>query len=675
VTVDLSRLHDKRYRMDNLYYIIDRNGSNILFQMNDVQKDVFENLHNRNLILKARQLGMCLDPNTKVLRSDFTWVKISDIEIGDEIIGVDEHAKSPGCSRQLRKGVVQGTKRCVKQSYKIHFDNGKSLICSDEHRWLTRNSSTIYHWRKISGVGSQKLKVGHRIRRFVPSVCEEWDFKNSWDFGDEWEGKKIPHIKCGNYSTITKIESLDERELVDLQTSIKTFIAEGYVSHNSTFAVLYLLDEVLFNFNLSAGIVSYSLQHAKHVLKRIIGNAIDCLPRELHPIGLITRSAHELSFNNGSHLQVNTTLRGGTCQLVLISEFGKTCARSPLKADEIMAGTLNTLPQEGTVIIESTGEGTEGHFADMVMAAKSRGNEDLSPLEYKLFFYPWYLEKAYVMDYNVKHGVELTDYFDEVEKESKYKLSKKQKNWYAHQRDVLKDKIGQEFPSTVEESFLSNSDAYYFAEGVQKAYKEDRCLYSSLYDPLDPVYVALDIGVNDQTAMVFFQVTHGEIRIIDYYSDMNKGVDFYVKFLTHDKDYNYHTIFLPHDASKRDGIVVENTYEREFRHLLRHSNTRVTVLKRTDVQPGIANARSKLDRCVFNLAKVKGLIDHLAKYRKQWSEQYGKYLDKPLHDEHSDPADAFRYACSAVDLIEKGVSQNSALEKHREVVASRKKRI
>ena len=55
--LDLNQLHDKRYRMNNLYHIVDRDGNDIKFKMNPVQEDVFDNLHSRNLILKARQLG------------------------------------------------------------------------------------------------------------------------------------------------------------------------------------------------------------------------------------------------------------------------------------------------------------------------------------------------------------------------------------------------------------------------------------------------------------------------------------------------------------------------------------------------------------------------------------------------------------------------------------------
>jgi hypothetical protein len=402
----------------------------------------------------------------------------------------------------------------------------------------------------------------------------------------------------------------------------------------STFSVLYLLDETLFNNNLSAGVVSYSLQHAQHIFKRIIGHALDHMPKELGDIGIVQRSAHEITFSNGSFLRVDTTLRGGTCQLVLVSEFGKTCARSPQKAEEVITGTLQTVAQDGRIIIESTAEGASGYFSEMVTQAADRGNENLSPLDYRLFFYSWDSEINYTIDHEVKYDTDLTDYFVKIEKEKGIELKQGQKNWYAQQKKILGEKILQEFPSTISESFLSSSEAFYYSQHVAKAYEEGRILNTPIYDPLLPVYVSMDIAVNDLTAIIFFQVHHSEIRIIDFYEDNNKGLEFYANFLLNEKKYIYHTIFLPHDAAKRDGIVVENTYAREFGKIFSHTDTKFHVLKRTDVNIGIVNAQNKFCRCLFALNKTKKLLEHLTKYRKQWHEGTGRWLDRPLHDHH-----------------------------------------
>jgi len=747
--------------MNSLYRIVDRDGNDIKFVMTDVQEDVFDNLHTRNLILKARQLGMCLDPETLVLTDKFTWVKIADLKPGDGIIGTDEFAEKRGKRRRLRPAIVEATRKHIATRYKITFDNGKTLICTGEHRWLTRNSSTDYHWRSINGEPKNRLKVGHKIRRVVTDTWEKGSFDDGWMSGmldgegslakssrqggsiglsqldgdvfermekyfkdrkynyrieidkaerkskfgsnpvnkivvgrvDEiiklvgitrptkfikgtwWHGKEMPQVKDGPFSTVVNIEEIGEGEVVDLQTSTKTFIAEGYVSHNSTFAVLYLLDEALFNFNMSCGIVSYSLQHAQHIFKRIIGHALENMPHELKPVGIVQHSAHEITFSNGSFLRVDTTLRGGTCQLVLISEFGKTCARSPQKAEEIVTGTLNTLSQSGIAIIESTGEGSDGHFAAMVNTAATEEHDENNPLSYKLFFYPWHEEPLYRMKNKVEWDTDLTDYFEKIENEAGITLDLEQKNWYAAKKAELGDKMGQEFPSTIQESFLSSSDAYYYAEYIAKAYDEGRILNVSPYDALLPTYVAMDIGVNDLTAIIFFQCAHGEIRIIDYYEDNRKGVDFYVNFITREKNYMISTIFLPHDAAKMDGIVVENTYEKDFRRLLANTAINVRVLKRTDVNLGISHAKIKFARCVFNGPRCKKLIESLGKYRKQWSEPQGRYLDRPLHNIHSNASDSFRYTCAAVNSVESAVNTSSELDKHRAAVESRRMRI
>jgi len=491
----------------------------------------------------------------------------------------------------------------------------------------------------------------------------------------EWRMNNLYRIIDRNSDSIRfELNSVQKDVLHNLHN--RNIILKARQLGMSTFAVLYLLDEVIFTKNLSAGIVSYSLEHAQHIFKKIIGHALDSWLPKISSLAEVTqRSAREVTFANGSSLRVDTTLRGGSYPLVLVSEFGKTCARNPQKAEEVITGTLQAVPANGCVIIESTGEGNSGFYVDMVTQSSQRGNESLSNLEYKLFFYNWTMEPSYVLHDKVTYDVTLTDYFDKIEKETGKKITQPQRNWYAIQSKVLGDKIKQEFPSNVSESFLSSSDAYYFAESIAKAYQDNRCLYTSIYDALLPVYVAMDIGLNDLTVMVFFQLAHGEIRIIDYYEDKNKDVPFYAKFLLQDKKYHYHTIFLPHDSVKRDPLDIDNSYERDFRRLFSSTGTKFHVLKKMDKQMQISHARIKLDRCVFNVAKVKIYVDMLSKYRKKWNESTGRYLDEPYHDVSSNYADCHQYMCQGVHHLETIGSQSGALEKHKQAVESRNRRV
>lgn len=53
----LSQFSDWRWRLNSLYYIQDKTGKRVQFQMNWAQEALFTEMHYLNLILKARQLG------------------------------------------------------------------------------------------------------------------------------------------------------------------------------------------------------------------------------------------------------------------------------------------------------------------------------------------------------------------------------------------------------------------------------------------------------------------------------------------------------------------------------------------------------------------------------------------------------------------------------------------
>jgi hypothetical protein len=52
------RLLNARWRLSNLYYILDKNGHKVLFQPNWAQEELYDNLWYLNIILKSRQLGI-----------------------------------------------------------------------------------------------------------------------------------------------------------------------------------------------------------------------------------------------------------------------------------------------------------------------------------------------------------------------------------------------------------------------------------------------------------------------------------------------------------------------------------------------------------------------------------------------------------------------------------------
>lgn len=118
---------------------------------------------------------LCLDPSTPVLMSDLTWRPIGEVKAGDRVVGFDEFA-AKGKQRRLRDAEVEATWRTVKPGLRFTFDDGSSVVCSKDHRWLTRDMGKggAHKWREAG-----KMVVGNRIRH----LRDPWYQENSWAEG------------------------------------------------------------------------------------------------------------------------------------------------------------------------------------------------------------------------------------------------------------------------------------------------------------------------------------------------------------------------------------------------------------------------------------------------------------------------------------------------------------
>ena len=171
----------------------------------------------------------------------------------------------------------------------------------------------------------------------------------------------------------------------------------------TTFFAIYFLDMCIFNSNINAAIVADRNSNSREIFRDKVKFAYDNLNPVIKNIAPAHRdNANEYRFENGSSYRVACSLRGGTTQLLHISEFGKICREFPKKAQEIVAGALNTVQAGQFITIESTAEGRDGYFYDMVHNAQKKQDlgEKLGPLDYKLFFFPWYKEKSYTLDFS-----------------------------------------------------------------------------------------------------------------------------------------------------------------------------------------------------------------------------------------------------------------------------------
>jgi len=433
--IDRLLLIEKLIRIDNKQGII------VPFRFNKLQRHFHTHKSNRNIILKHRQGGCCLDPDTLVLTTDLRWVKLENIHIGDELIGVDEFPlDGKGQSRHFRRTKVLGKVGMEAVVYLIKTDKG-NLIATGEHRFLcsTTGGKLNSRWRKIDerlDARKARLKVGSKIRFVVepwdsPSYEDGWfgglvdgegsmpqdravlkisqcagdvmdrckrylsDYKHTryyTEYGGYnhtpvdaieiytipnlmeligkcrpsrfinriswWEGKALNGKKIGvMYGEVLDITPLGKRRVIDIQTSTGTFLANGFISHNSS---SILADEFIDCITIphsSCAVVSHETRATQRLLDRV-QFFYDMMEEPKPLIGAESRS--EKTFPGlHSSIYIGTAGarafgRGDTIRKALLSELAWY-----EDGEKILTGVEDAVPLTGELIIECFDDKTE----------------------------------------------------------------------------------------------------------------------------------------------------------------------------------------------------------------------------------------------------------------------------------------------------------------------------
>ena len=711
------------------------------FLPNETQVRYLGELHTRNVILKARQLGFCLDPATRVLKADLTWVRIDSLQPGDEVVSVDEHPPGgKGRSRKMRTATVIKAAEVRRMAYRVTMDDGRVLICTDQHPWLTRNGKPDPQWRSISGRGNQvvgKIKPGTSIR-WITKPWSAGDIEDGWMGGmldgegsiakphssgaelnvsqrvgpvwdrllayaksrgysariesdetprktkhgttpvpklcftrmDElfrligqtrptrfianrfWEGKELPGKRTGEgWSKVVSIEPIGEQTMIDMQTSTGTYIAEGFVSHNTTLIAILWLDHALFNADQRCGIVAHTLDDAQAIFRDKVRFAYDNLPETVRSrCPLKKDSAKELHFaHNNSSIRVATSLRSGTFHRVHVSEMGKISAKYPAKSREIVTGTLPAVPATGIVIIESTAEGQAGDFYEIATRAErltAQAGRPLARHEYRFHFFPWWIAAEYEAD---PRSVIVTDadnaYFDKVEARMGCKLSARKRAWYVAQREGGFAGDGEvmwrEYPSTPEECWRQSTEGKWLSRQMMRARVEGRI---TTVLPVTNIRVNTfwDIGASDGTGIWLHQYVGTQNRFLRYLEGWGHGYAHYVRLLR-ETGFLFGGMFLPHDAMQQRQLHDRVGSPFDILTELAPDWNWIVVPRVDEFIHGITMLRDAFPTYVFDEVGCKEGITHLDSYSKKWNTARQAWSDEPEKlDGHSEAADALR---------------------------------
>lgn len=411
----------------------------------------------------------------------------------------------------------------------------------------------------------------------------------------------------------------------------------------STFIQIYMLDRCLFNSNQHAGVIAQDLEKAEDIFTNKLKFAFERLPEALQEALAPSQDrAKQLRFSNGSTISVGTSMRSGTLQMLHVSEMGKIAAKHPEKAREIVTGSFEAVPQGGLIWVESTAEGREGRFFDLVKEARDTqdSGRQLTKMDWRFHFFPWWEEPGYRLDATgvVLHP-HLVKYFDELEAKHGIKLDLEQKAWYAAKQRGMGDDMRREHPSHPDEAFEQAVEGAYYASQFRSLRRKGQITQVPLTEGF-PVHTAWDLGINDSTAIWFAQVIGREVRLIDYLEDHGEGLAYYARLLderARDRGYHYGRHFGPHDIDVRELGTGVKRIDTALAHGIRFE-----VVPRVKVDAdGREAVRQFLPTCWFDESACAEGIKALEHYRRAWNEKLGSWHAHALHDWSSHGAKAF----------------------------------
>lgn len=213
-------------------------------------------------------------------------------------------------------------------------------------------------------------------------------------------------------------------------------------------------------------------------------------------------------------------------------------------------------------------------------------------------------------------------------------------------------------------SFDQGVEGAYYAKLLAEAENDGR-VEDVRYEPHLPVDTFWDLGVGDETVVLFTQNSGNSVRIIDLVRNQGVGLQYYVSALQarhNEYGYIYGDHWAPHDIQVREfGSGAKTRLE-----IAKALGVNFRIVPNIPIADGIEHSRAVFKRVWISRPKCKLLLKALDNYHKHYNEKHNCYADHPVHDWSSHYADAFRYM-AVVYSKERAASARMSEEEAREI--------
>lgn len=208
--------------------------------------------------------------------------------------------------------------------------------------------------------------------------------------------------------------------------------------------------------------------------------------------------------------------------------------------------------------------------------------------------------------------------------------------------DAAKAQMGDtKYRQEFECDWIANIEGSVYGD-IIRTIEDNNQITAMSYDQSLEVHTAWDLGVDDSTAIVFFQILGNQIIVIDYYENNREGLPHYVKVVK-DKDYIYGEHYAPHDIE-----VMEFSTGKTRQEVAYQLGIRFRILPKLALEDGIHSLKMILPRCWFDAENTKPLISALRQYHRKYNEKMKMFSNKPVKDWSSHACDAARYMAMSI---------------------------
>lgn len=333
---------------------------------------------------------------------------------------------------------------------------------------------------------------------------------------------------------------------------------------------------------------------------------IDFIPKEL--IESINNSEMKIKFVNGSLFQVigsdtyDNTLVGTNPRGIVFSEYALQDPRAYQFVRPILAAN------DGWALFLSTPRGHNSLYELYNIAIQS---ED------------WYVSKLTV---------------DDTQHISLHQIQKDRAEGL-----MSEDLIQQEYYT----SFDMGVEGSYYSKYLDRM-RLNRQIGDVPYEIGFKVHTAWDLGMADQTTIIFFQTIGQTVRIIDCYENNGSALNHYAKVLEQ-KGYTYGKHIGPHDIRVRELGTGQSRLE-----MARQLGISFDVAPNLPIEDGIECVRANMSKIWIDSQKCLPLIKALESYRQEYDSRRKVYKGIPLHDWSSHFSDCMRYLCISLPKTKEG---------------------